>query len=119
MLCDTEDESIHIVLRIFVLLFADDTVLFSNTKDDLQRTLNTFETYCAAWRLSVNTSKTKVMIFSSGRLAKDQTFYFNGHKLDTVSEYKYLGILLARSGAFAKAKTHIADQAPCSRSNGK
>ena len=32
MLCDTEDENIPIFLRIFVLLFADDTVLFSNTK---------------------------------------------------------------------------------------
>ena len=76
MLCDTEDENIPIFLRIFVLLFADDTVLFSNTKEDLQRTLNIFENYCTAWKLSVHTSKTKVMIFSGGRLAKDQKFYF-------------------------------------------
>ena len=111
VLCDTEDENIYIFLRIFVLLFADDTILFSNIKEDLQRTLNTFESYCTAWKLSVNTSKTKVLIFAGGRLAKDQTFYFNGHKLDTISEYKYLGILLARSGAFAKAKSIVKRQA--------
>ena len=112
MLCDSgEDENIFIFLKIFVLLFADDTVLFSNTKEDLQIKLNIFENYCTAWKLSVNTSKTNIKIFSGGRLAKDQKFYFNGYKLDTLSEYKYLGILLARSGAFAKAKKHIIDQA--------
>ena len=88
VLCDTGDENIHIFLRIFVLLFTDDTVLFSNTKEDLQGTLNIFENYCTAWKLSVNTSKTKVMMFSGGRLTKDQLFYFNGNKLDTLSEYK-------------------------------
>ena len=49
---------------MLILLFADDMVLFGNSKEDLQFALNKFENYCDKWRLTVNTSKTKVMIFS-------------------------------------------------------
>ena len=108
VMCDSDDdENINIFIKLFVLLFADDAVLFSSTKEGLQTTLNVFNNYCITWKLTVNTNKTKVMIFSNGRQANNLKFYLNGAELEIVSEYKYLGIFLARSGAFAKAKkTH-------------
>ena len=112
VLCDSgDDENIHVFMRLFVLLFADDTVLFSKSKEDLQTALNIFSEYCTTWKLTINTAKTKVMIFSSGRQGKNLKFHVNGAELEIVNEYKYLGIYLARSGAFAKAKKHIVDQA--------
>ena len=112
VICESEEgDNIVVFLKLFILLFADDTVLFSNNMSDLQTTLNIFESYCRTWKLTVNTNKTKIMIFSGGRMPKNQKFYFKGKEIEIVNEYKYLGIFLARSGSFLKAKNHIVEQA--------
>lgn len=105
------DNDLVTYIKLFVLLYADDTVMFSETPDDLQRTLNAFNDYCTAWKLNVNVSKTKVMIISRGRQKSDINFYLNGTKLEIVQEYKYLGIYLTKSGSFNTAKKYIAEQA--------
>ena len=103
--CETaDDDNIMIFLKLFILLFADDTVLFSNSKEDLQRTLNCFENYCDTWHLKVNISKTKIIIFSHRRPSTNIKFYFKGEEIEIVNEYKYLGIYLSRSGSFLQAK---------------
>ena len=51
------------------------------------------------------------MIFSNGRINKNVHFNFYNKELEIVSELKYLGIYLSRSGAFNAAKKHIAEQA--------
>ena len=66
---DVNNEHMLTYLKILVLLFADDTVIFATNKDDLQVALNVFEHYCDQWKhLTVNISKTKIMIFSGGRI---------------------------------------------------
>ena len=110
--CETsEDVDYVIFLKLFLLLFADDTVLFSNSREDLQDTLNVFETYCDKWKLTVNITKTKVLVFSGGKTSTNLKFHYKGEELEVVNEYKYLGIFLSRTGSFLKAKRHIADQA--------
>ena len=74
--CETDDDNVTVFFKIFILLYADDTVLFGKTKDDLQQSLNIFENYCEEWKLTVNISKTKVLIFSGGRYSKNYNFYF-------------------------------------------
>ena len=93
------------------MLFADDTVIFGNSKEDLQSALNVFSEYCDEWKLTVNISKTKVMVFSGGRLPNNLRFYFKNTELQIVNEYKYLGIFVSRTDTFLKTKRHIAEQA--------
>ena len=57
-------------IRIFMLLFADDTVLFSYTANGLQILLNNLYSYCNTWGISVNTEKICVMVCNKG-------FYIN------------------------------------------
>lgn len=109
--CEINDIDIYAYIKILILLFADDTVLFSQTKEELQDTLNIFENYCDKWKLTVNVNKTKILIFSGGKVPSNQNFYFKNKTLEIVNEYKYLGVLLARSGSFLKAKKYIVDQA--------
>jgi hypothetical protein len=45
-------------MNIFLLLYADDTVLMAETPEDLQKQLNIFHDYCLAWKLKVNIDKT-------------------------------------------------------------
>ena len=110
--CETaNDDDIMIFIKLFILLFADDTVLFSNSKEELQKTLDNFETYCDTWHLKVNISKTKIVIFSNRSPSVNTKFYFKGQEIEIVKEYKYLGIYLSRSGSFLQAKRHLVDQA--------
>ena len=50
-------------LQLLLLLFADDTVLFSYSKEGLQFQLNQLNTYFSNWGITVNTAKTVVMVF--------------------------------------------------------
>ena len=45
-------------LKLFLLLFVDDAVLFSYTREGLQILLDRLKNYCDKWGLTVNTSKT-------------------------------------------------------------
>ena len=61
------EDKLNIYLKLFALLYADDTVLMAETHDDLQNILNTLGEYCNTWRLKASTNKTKVIVFSRGR----------------------------------------------------
>ena len=45
--------------KINCLLYADDLVLLSKSKQGLQHCLNTLSTFCEKWTMNVNLKKTK------------------------------------------------------------
>ena len=53
-------------LKLFILLYADDSVIFALSPESLQSMLNDVQLYCNTWGLKVNTTKTKIMIFEKG-----------------------------------------------------
>ena len=97
--------------KLFILLYADDTVLLSESIEDLQNQLNHFSEYSKRWKLKVNVSKTKVMTFCNGRLRQNQKLLFNDEELEFVTEFNYLGLLHSRTGSFNKAKKKLAEKA--------
>ena len=109
--CQHVNEELSVFFKLFLVLYADDTVLLSESKTDLQYALGIFEKYCLEWKLTVNTNKTKILIFSSGKIAKSEKNYLFGETLEIVREFKYLGILFARSGKFARNKKYLSEQA--------
>ena len=50
-------------LKLFILLYADDTVILAESIDDMQNQINYFYDFCMKWRLKVNIEKSKVLIF--------------------------------------------------------
>lgn len=54
------------MFKMFMLLYADDIVLFANSASELQDGLDLMSDYCKRWKLKINISKTKVMIFRNG-----------------------------------------------------
>ena len=105
------EENLNIYLKLFVLLYADDTVIMAESHEDLQAQLNVFGEYCKKWKLKVNAEKTKIFIFSRGRPLVDIHFSLNGSEIEIVNEFNYLGILLNRTGNFNKAITKQAEKA--------
>jgi hypothetical protein len=44
------DEYLNILMKTFLLLYADDTLLFSETYEGMQNLLNVFSDYCKLWK---------------------------------------------------------------------
>jgi len=70
-------------LQLLVLLFADDTVLFSYSKEGRQFQLNHLYTYCSNW--GINTAKTVVMVFKKhNRRTENVELLYNNQVLKVV-----------------------------------
>ena len=101
---DNVNDTLYMFLKVFVLLYADDTVIIAESAEDLQNALTAYALYCETWKLLVNSSKTKIVIFSKGRI-QNYNFILNNEAIEIVKEFKYLGILFSRSGSFLAAKS--------------
>ena len=51
------------MLKLFLLLYADDIVIMAESEEELNKGLCLLEEYCDRWKLCVNSNKTEVMIF--------------------------------------------------------
>lgn len=75
-------------------MYADDTVIFSDTISGLQKELDYLANYCDLWSLTVNTSKTKIMVFRNrGGLKACEKWHFEKQEIEIVDRFNYLGLL--------------------------
>ena len=97
------------------LPFADDMAILGNSPNDLQRRLDLLSIYCDRWGLSVNTEKTKVMVFrkkggyaqmNNGILAKI-FWHFGQDILAVVDKLNYLGTVFNYTGSFRENQETI------------
>ena len=90
-------------------MFADDLAIISVSASGLQRCLTILYEYCDKWCLSINISKTKVIIFNKTGRTYNMVYSFNinGCNVEIVNEYCYLGIIFQPSGIFSKAAKHL------------
>ena len=88
------EKDIIVYLKLFVLLYADDTVLLAETGDDLQHQLYCFELYCETWKLKV---KTKNVRF---------TYNNNNSEIEIVT-----GLLLSKTESLIHAKKDLIKRA--------
>ena len=65
-LTDTSIGTNVVNLLIKLLIFADDIAIVSESRKGLQAGLNNLLTYCNKWGITVNSAKTKIMVFRKG-----------------------------------------------------
>ena len=53
------DENVLIFFKLFVILYADDTITLSDDAKHFQDALNVFSEYCNNWKLKINIEKNK------------------------------------------------------------
>jgi hypothetical protein len=87
-------------ITLFLLLFADDAVLLSETPDGLQRSLDTLAQYCKEWGLAVNCEKTKIMVFKRGPIPTNVQWTYEGKVLEIVGQFNYLGTTFSSGGTY-------------------
>ena len=92
-----------IYLKLFVMLYADDTILLAESAIDLQKAIDDLHLYCEENKL-INTTRTKVLVFSRGMIRNKPNITYGLVKFEVVNEYNYLGITFNYNGSVVKAK---------------
>ena len=96
--------------RLSCLMYADDLVIFSETENGMKKCLAKLECFCSKWRLSVNTTKSKILIINQPK-RHDISFRLFKNKLEIVNSYKYLGIIIDKTTNFKSATEELGKKA--------
>ncbi len=105
-LLDTADIDAPTLMGVMVplLLYADDLILMSESAAGLQKQLDALASFCEERQLTVNLSKTKVVVFEHRR-SDVSDFVLNGAVVERVESYKYLGFALHATKAMTFGTT--------------
>ena len=98
------NDEILTLLKLYVLLYADDTIIMAESPNELQLALNAVNDYCKTWKLKINIDKTKIIRFTKNKTQMPvQNFWLNGEKVELVDSYVYLGTTFQSNGRFTGA----------------
>ena len=98
--------------NISCLLFADDLLIMSESKEGLQNSLNSLSTFCDNWQLSLNVTKTNTMIIRQNS-SKDiaSIVSFKNIPITCTTEYKFLGMWLKNNGNLSHSTADLSKKA--------
>ena len=96
-----------------MLMYADDTTLYCNinqnvTAEVINRELLKINQWLGANKLSLNVSKTKFMVFHThNRSVSYPNLQINSNKIERVTEFNFLGLVLQSNLSWNKHINHI------------
>ena len=99
------------ILSIYLLLFADDIVLFTTDRESLQSQVDNIVRYSNQWSLKINVLKTKVCVFRKRREPISDHITINGESIDNVDNFIYLGVNFTSDGNLTSAVKQLNVQA--------
>lgn len=81
-------------MQLWILLFADDVVIVTTTPQSMHRVFEQFDIFCGENALSINASKTEMLIYryKSCTAPKEDFFVSGEYKFKIVDSFKYLGV---------------------------
>ena len=96
------DINLDTYLKLYVLLYADATVILAESPSKLKLALDAMDQYCTLWKLKINVSK--VLVFYRGYVRNRPEFTFGNVKLEIIRYYQYRGLIFNYNGKFNRAK---------------
>lgn len=82
-------------------MFADDTVVFGENIEGLQKGIDSVRDYCREWGITVNVPKIKVLVFKrGGKVSKNERWNFGNLTLEVVKQFNYVACIFTSSGNF-------------------
>ena len=88
-------------INLFLLMYADDTVLLAETPENLQMLLDSLHIYTEKWGLKVNTVNSKIVVFrSSWHMYETEHWTYNNENIEVLNTFRYLGLCLNYNGKF-------------------
>ena len=98
-------------VKLFLLFYADDAVIFAESIEELQNGINIFHDYCNRWKLMLNTEKSQIVFFKKGRQRSHEKWKYGEKELNVVTSLSYLGIRVSATGSFHQAQKTLTAQA--------
>ena len=93
------------------IIWADDILLLSETKNGLQYQIKSLSEFCNVNDLSINVNKTKCLCFNkSGKIIRN-CFNAGGVQIEDVKEVKYLGFVICANGSPRNGLLDLRDRA--------
>ena len=83
--------------KVQVLLYADDIVMVTGRKEDIQKKLEVLTAVMNKWGMRIHLGKTKVMVVSS--VEEGCSVTIDGEKIEEVQSLKYLGLSISADGS--------------------
>jgi hypothetical protein len=83
---------------------ADDIILLFSTAKVLQAKLDILDSYCNDWCLTVNPTKTKILVFNKADRHLHHKFNYKACEPECVQQCTYLGVYISASGTFSYAQ---------------
>ena len=100
------------VIQILVLLFADDVILSSYCPRGLQCQINILRGFAEKSGMTVNLTKTKIIVFRKGGfLGQNEKWWYGREEIEVVNSYKYLGLHFTTKLSLSKAISELAAKA--------
>ena len=93
------------------LIWADDLLLLSKTEMGLKNMLSALNSYTKKNGMTLNTTKTKVMIFNKNGRHIRRDIRCGNEKIETTRQYKYLGFMVTPSGEITTGLKDLKDRA--------
>ena len=85
----TLDDDLEIFLKLYILLYADDTIFMTESEINLQEALKDVSDYCDKW-LRINVSKTTIIRFTKRKSPRNPanvyTFWIKEEKVEVVDD---------------------------------
>ena len=98
-------------LCMYLMLFADDIVLFTTDPISSQAQIYNIYQYSLRWGLKINVKKTKMCNFEIRKQNHGTEFFIENQKIDIVDNFTYLGINFKYNGSLADAIKALSEQA--------
>ena len=97
--------------RIPCLSYADDLALMAESIPEMKRMLLILEEYCEENKLTINTKKTKILVFKRGPLPNEAKFHIYGKEIEIVKQFRYLGVVFTTQLKFYAHVEHLIQKA--------
>ena len=88
------------------LRFADDIDALAEEEQELEALVESLYKTCTRYKMKISAEKTKLMKNSASGIQRD--IKVKGQKLDTVTSFKYLGVVVSDDGAEPEVLSRIA-----------
>ena len=109
---DTPDSGVTILhVKLLLLLYADDVVIFSHSSQALQNSINRLYDYCNKWKLKINTSKSFIVVFSKSQRYTLNSYKYGENHICVATHVKYLGLIFSSNGSPPQTQLKISQQA--------
>ena len=97
--------------QITALMYADDLIMLSLSREGLQKCLDELNRYYKEWSLKANNEKTKCIKFLKVSKLYNKSFNSGNTPFENVKEFTYIGITINGAGSFQPAMRDLSDKA--------